>query len=97
MWNVAFESLLDLFPDSGRVKIIGYADDAVIVCSGPNHEVIVQLLQKGIDKALEWGKQHGLIFEPTKTVAVTFTHKKVKLAELNPLYISGHKLKNMAR
>ena len=93
MWNVAFESLLDLFPDSGRVKIIGYADDAVIVCSGPNHEVIVQLLQKGIDKALEWGKQHGLIFEPTKTVAVTFTHKKVKLAELNPLYISGHKLK----
>ena len=93
MWNVAFESLLSLFPDKGRVKIIGFADDAALVVSGPNHDYLVQLMQAAINKVLEWGKQHGLVFEPTKTVAVTFTHKQVKLPKLKQVTISGHKLK----
>ena len=92
MWNLAFESLLDLFPDSGRVKIVGYADDAALVCSGPNHDYIVHLLQQAIDKVLKWGTKHGLTFEPKKTKAVTFTMKKVKLPSLKKVKISGHSI-----
>ena len=75
MWNLAFESLLQIF-DEGWVKAVGFADDAGLIISGKNPLVLMSRMQKAIDRALEWGDRSGLTFSPPKTVAVLFTRKR---------------------
>ena len=77
MWNIAFEGLLDLFPDEGRVNIVGYADDACLIVSGPSPKYLVRLMQKAVDAALAWGARNSLHFAPKKTYVVLFTRCKV--------------------
>ena len=93
MWNVVFDSLLDLFPEKGRVKIVGFADDGALVVTGPQHNALVGLMQKAINRVLKWGDKHGLVFELSKSVGVTFTHKKVKLKKLTKVRMGNHTLK----
>ena len=81
-WCMAFDSLLELFPDTGRVKITGYADDAALSISGPDPIVLIKLLQKAVDTTLTWGRQNGLFFAPSKTCAVLFTNKSIKMEDL---------------
>ena len=80
MWNVGFDQMLGLFPDRGRVKIVGFADDAALIVVGPNPQVLRALMQSAIDKVLKWGDQHGLHFAPQKTVAVLFTRRTREIA-----------------
>jgi hypothetical protein len=61
-----------------RVKIVGYADDAVMMLSGPNPDLLIDQAQPYLAQALQWGKDNGLTFSSTKTVAVMFTRKKWK-------------------
>jgi ribonuclease HI len=76
MWNVAFDSLLNLF-DKGSVKACGYADDIGLFITGESPGKLVRLMQEAIDKVLDWGSRTGLTFSQTKSEAILFTRKRV--------------------
>ena len=59
IWNLVFDRLLRFF-DKGRLKCIGYADDACLVIHGPNLNLLYKYMNKGLAKADEWAKDSGL-------------------------------------
>ena len=75
MWDLGFESFLELFPDSGPVKVVGFADDAALVATHRDPYVAIALAQSAIDTALQWGARNGLHFAHKKTVSVIFTRR----------------------
>ena len=74
MWNICFDSLLRSF-NTSLVKCVGFADDGALLTWGKHPNVLVSRMQKAIDTATAWGKEQGLTFSATKTVAVIFTRK----------------------
>jgi ribonuclease HI len=74
MWNLVFDSLLDLYKD-GPVQSYGYADDGSLVMVGNDLPTMQRCMQRAVDKAVEWGNVNGLTFSEDKTVAVIFTNK----------------------
>jgi ribonuclease HI len=75
MWNLVFDSLLDLYND-GPTVAYGYADDAGLVTCGEDIRQLHMYMQRDVNKAIEWGKANGLTFSESKTVAVIFTQKQ---------------------
>ena len=75
VWNLAFDSLLDLF-NEGPVKAKGFADDAALVVLGLDPDTLISLAQAAVDKATAWGEENGLKFAPAKTVVIFFNRKK---------------------
>ena len=72
IWNLIMDELLESF--SGKpVEAIGYADDVLLMIKGWNIGTMVDLMQKELDRVVEWGKNNGLVFNPEKTKVVTFT------------------------
>ena len=76
MWNMAFEGLLELFPNNGQVKIVGFADDAALVTTGLSTQYLARVMQSAVNKVVEWGKKNNLHFAPKKTASVLFTRKQ---------------------
>jgi hypothetical protein len=76
-WNVNFESLLKIL-DHGHATSVGYEDDAVMLLAGSDPDMLIERAQPYLVKALQWGKDNGLTFSSSKTVAVMFTRKKWK-------------------
>lgn len=72
--NVGFDKLLELF-DQSEIRIKGHADDALLLILGPDPHSVVKKMQVAINKAVEWGRQNNLLFNPNKTVAVLFSRK----------------------
>ena len=79
MWLLGFEGFLELFPDKGRIRIIGFADDAILVIRGPNPVTLVKFMQIALNKTVDWGRKNELEFSPQKTVVVMFTRKRKKV------------------
>ena len=78
VWNLSFDSLLNLF--QGSVSIKGFADDAALLICGFDLPVMQQLMQQAINMAVDWGRDNGLTFGAAKTVAVLFSRaRKLKL------------------
>ena len=73
IWNLVFDRLLRFF-DKGRLKCIGYADDACLVIHGPNLNLLYKYMNRGLAKADEWAKDSGLQISHSKTVAMIFTN-----------------------
>jgi len=90
MWNLAFDSLLDLFKD-GLVKCYGYADDAALIISGTKPHFLRDKMQEAIDKCVNWGNIHGLTFSSSKTVSVLF-NRKHKPEEIPALKLRGENI-----
>jgi hypothetical protein len=63
------------------VKVIGFADDALLVITGHSPAVMVRRLQPSVDAMVEWGRQSGLEFNCNKTVVVLFTNKRTTPAD----------------
>ncbi len=76
LWNIAFDGLLDLYNGRDGVHITGFADDACLLTSTPKPEDSVPLMQRALDKAISWGRRHGLVFSSRKTVAMFFSRHK---------------------
>jgi len=74
IWNIVFDSFLTRF-EEGWVKGLGFADDGGLVTTGSNPRVLASRMQRAINSALEWGRNNGLQFSASKTVAVLFTRK----------------------
>ena len=74
MWNLVFEKLLSLF-EEGRVKAVGFADDAALLITGSNPHVMISHLETSLQKALDRGHKCGLKFSTAKTAVMLFTRK----------------------
>ena len=75
-FNLVFESFIKMF-DNSAINTSVYADDCVLHLSSICPSTIVNIVQQGIEKALEWSKEHDLSFAPSKTVAMLFHRKKL--------------------
>ena len=82
-WAVNFDSLLDLF-SKGPVVCIGFADDGLLLVTGPDQYVLRSLMQGAINQVLAWGEENGLQFSAAKTKVVLF-HRKKKVDYPEPL------------
>jgi ribonuclease HI len=91
MWNVVFDTFLALFR-KGKVKVVGFADDAGLVAKGeyPSHLSIY--MQEAVNKALSWGRSTGLQFSAPKTVSMLFTHKR-KFDPPPPIWMDGTRIR----
>ena len=65
------DSLLKEF-QSGPVKAVGYADDIIIMASGIDMRINAENIQLALNKIINWGKEKGLVFNPSKTQAIIF-------------------------
>jgi ribonuclease HI len=97
IWNLIMDTLLTKFKIKA-VKAVGYADDIIMVLTGTDPGTMVELMQQALTMVLEWGKENGLTFNPTKTVAVTFTKatkepewKELKMGEKTIMYSKSMK------
>jgi len=88
MWNIVFDSFLELF-NEGPVRVCGFADDAGLIVTGEHPGQLMVYMQKAVNKALQWGVENGLDFNAEKTVSVLFTHKR-KYPKPQPLYINNN-------
>ena len=75
IWNCIFESFVELFNGSAASAHC-YADDAALVVHGICVSTIVDIMQRELKKAFNWGKKESLIFVASKTNAVFFHRKK---------------------
>ena len=71
VWNLVMDSLLKEF-QSGPVKAVEYADDIIIMASGIDMRINVENIQLALNKIINWGKEKGLVFNPSKTQAIIF-------------------------
>ena len=74
IWNIIINTLLTTFKCKA-VKVVGYADDIILLVSGKDPQTLVNLMQKAIKEVVTWGNKNGLTFNPEKTSAVIFTKK----------------------
>jgi ribonuclease HI len=87
IWNLAFDELLDIF-NTGPVKVVGFADDAALLITGPDPHTLADLGQTAVNKAVDWGKANGLTFGAAKTITVLFRGSG-KITLPRPLRIDG--------
>jgi hypothetical protein len=78
IWNINFDPILKSLNTNKPVKVIGYADDALIMITGHVPEVMVKRIQPSINAMVEWGTKSGLKFNHSKTQVVLFTNKKAR-------------------
>ena len=79
-WNLVFDSLLKAV-NFGPFLGIGLADDGAIGMSGIDPGMMMQQMQKALDRALQWGAVTGLNFSAKKTQVMFFTRKRGKLPD----------------
>lgn len=72
IWILIMNSILTKF-GTGPIKVIGYADDIILLVAGKHPPTLVDLMNEALETVLDWGKTHGLVFNPSKTQAVRFS------------------------
>ena len=88
LWNLVANDLIQRIKTETGAKIVMYADDACIWFSGPDPEKSVEIVQKAVDIAIEWGEQNSLKFSPSKTEAMVISRKrKLKIPLITKLKI----------
>lgn len=50
---------------------------------------MVELIQPSLDRIVEWGRDSGLAFNSSKTVAVFFTNKNTKISSYPKIKINN--------
>ena len=75
IWNLIMDTILSQF-EGTPVKVVGYADDILLLTTGPDPGEIVESMNEALKKVLEWGDANGLVFNPEKTCVVRFSRSK---------------------
>ena len=88
IWNLAFESFLNLF-FFGPVHSQAFADDGALLTGGPDPSALVRNMQRALDKVWEWSEAIGLAFSPSKTEAIVFTRRNGPYLEAFPALTFG--------
>ena len=76
-WNMGIDDIIEE-ANKGGAATVAYADDIFILITGIDPDTLVDLAQPIIDNITKMGLEKGLVFNPSKTVAVMFTNKKTK-------------------
>ena len=87
IWNYAFDEFLNLKFDK-KAKVVGFADDSVILIQGSTLNNNVKCMNKVLKKVNTWGTSVGLTFNAKKTTAVLFSKKNIK-TEIPPVELGG--------
>ena len=64
--------ILSIFSGTA-VKVVGYADDIILLIAGKDPSTLVELMNAALLKVSAWGHKNGLMFNPSKTQAVRFS------------------------
>ena len=85
VWNISCQPLLEKYK-KGVVIAKGFADDIILLAAGKDINIILQFMQKAINKALAWGEEEGLTFNAKKTAVIIFTRNPhFKYDKVKPL------------
>ncbi len=87
-WDLVVDDLLEQLNQEANVLTVGYADDLAIALSGLDPNALVEIAQRYINKACDWGRENDLRFNANKTEAVFFT-RKTKVPEYKKLHVDG--------
>ena len=87
IWNLIMDELLTQFRDR-TVKAVGYADDVMLLVSGPCIETLRTHMEGALEKVLTWGDENGLTFNPSKTQCVLFRNG-TNCLKMKPLKMRG--------
>ena len=88
------DGLLNNMSDGGLCKPLGFADDTGLVFCGSDPNMLVELAQPYVSRAVIWGHENGLQFSPAKTTIVFFNRKyKFDPNKVKCLIIGGKSIK----
>ena len=91
--NIIMDTLLNTFKHEA-VKVVGYADDILLMVVGPDKGILIDLMNTALEKVLKWGNENGLTFNPQKTMSVLFTRRSNKGKKSNQkLMMDGTEVK----
>jgi hypothetical protein len=65
VWNTNFDPILEEL-NTGPVKVVGFADDACFLITGPVSSDLVDIIQPYLDRIVDWGSKAGLKFNEKK-------------------------------
>ena len=87
IWNIIMDSILLTF-EGTATKVVGYADDILLMVAGKDPGIIVDIMNRSLQRVLRWGEEKQLLFNPSKTCAVRFSQSK-KFSEWKKLKMDG--------
>ena len=87
-WDLVIDELLTLLNEEKNVIAVGFADDIALAIDGQDPSSMVDIVQKLINKACDWGRGNNLNFNAAKTEAVFFTRKR-KVPKYKPIKVNG--------
>ena len=69
-----------------------YANDIIIMASGIDIRINAENIQLGLNKIINWGKEKGLVFSPSKTQAIMFDRSKKYKVSPPSIVMDGQEL-----
>ena len=91
VWNLVMDSLHKEF-QSRPVKAVGYAINIIIMASGIDMRINVENIQLALNRIINWGKEKRLVFNPSKTQAITFDRSKKYKVSPPSIVMDGQEL-----
>ena len=91
LWCIVVDRLLKNLQSLGY-EVIGFADDVVIIVRGKFDKIIWDRMQSAFNYTLSWCDREGLNINPSKTVIIPFTRRRIVIE--GNLYLNGTLLKN---
>ena len=87
IWNLIIDEIITEVHGLG-CKIVGYADDLIILANGTDLPAIRDQLQIALNKIIQWGDRNNLTFNPQKSQVLLST-RKYKFTFPDELSIKG--------
>lgn len=86
LWSLVMDELLQELNDNG-FEVIGYADDVAVMVRGWDDSTISSRMQAALNSISDWCARVELNVNPSKTVMIPFTRRKI--IRLNPIQLNG--------
>ncbi|XP_070075512.1 uncharacterized protein [Drosophila takahashii] len=90
LWLINMNDILREL-NSGGVKVVAYADDVVLLVSGPFPDGISNIMTGALNRLNEWAKTCGLGINPSETELMLFT-RRTKIPTYSKPKIDGIEL-----
>lgn len=94
LWSVTIDSLLRLLRSKGY-KVIAYADDLVIICTGKFQGSVCDRMNYALKLVNNWCLEVKLKINTNKTEFMCFSNKQEKSIKLKPIRINGQVIRRV--
>ena len=91
LWNMAINHMI-ASANKRPIKCIGFADDMLVLVSGPDPNTLVSLAQATVNNLQRQANAVGLSYNNQKTEVVLFTRKRVNLDAVDKIIMGGKPL-----